>query len=66
MKIIKDKKVSNSVRYTKIEHKDKIFKRFQYFWKGKSMDIQWFCDDVMYPNESLEASLEREFKKIGV
>jgi len=66
MKIIKDKKVSNSVRYTKIEHKSKVFKRFQYFWKGKSMDIQWLCDDAMYPNESLEVSLEREFKKIEV
>lgn len=65
MKTIKEKMVTSSVLYTKVEFHNKYFRRFQYQWKGKILDILWLSDDGNFIPESLEQRLENEFKKVG-
>jgi hypothetical protein len=65
MKTIKDKMITSSVRYTKVEFHNKNFKRFHYLWKGLTVDILWLSDDREFIPESLEQRLENEFEKVG-
>ena len=65
MKVVKEKMITASVRYTKVEYHNKNFKRFHYFWRGKTVDILWLSSDGLIP-ESLEEKLEKEFQeKVG-
>jgi hypothetical protein len=62
---IKDKMITSSVRYTKVEFHNKKFRRFHYNWKGQTMEILWLANDRSFIPESLEKILENEFKKVG-
>lgn len=65
MKIVKEKMISSSVKYTKVEFHNKIFRRFQYIWKGKTMDVLWLSSSREFIPEKLEEKLEEEFQKVG-
>lgn len=65
MKIVKEKMISSSVKYTKVEHHNKIFRRFHYTWKGETMDVLWLSADRDFIPEKLEQKLEEEFQKVG-
>jgi hypothetical protein len=66
MKKLKDIMITASVRYTKVEYHNKNFKRFHYFWRGKTVDILWISSDRSLIPESLEEKLEKEFQeKVG-
>jgi len=63
MEKIVDKMVSPSVRYTKVRHSYKIFRRFHYKWRGVTTDILWLDSDRNFLNEGMELILENEFQK---
>lgn len=63
MRTIKDKMVTSSVRYTKVEFHNKYFRRFHYIYKGRTVDILWLADDRSFLPESLEQKLEKEFSQ---
>ena len=63
MKKIKDKWVTTSCRYTKVEFDSKNFKRFHYCHKGRTSDILWLDSDRLFLPESIEQKLEKEFQK---
>lgn len=66
MRTIKDKMVTSSVRYTKVEFHNKYFRRFHYNSKGRTIHILWLDGDRSFLPESLEQKLEKEFsKKVG-
>jgi hypothetical protein len=66
MKTLKDKMITSSVRYTKVEFHNKKFRRFHYSWKGQTVDILWLASDREFLPESLEHKLEKEFQeKVG-
>lgn len=65
MKTIKDKWVTSSVRYTKVEFHNKTFRRYHYIYKGRTSDILWLSTDREFLPESLEQKLEKEFQKVG-
>lgn len=66
MKTIKDKIINSSVRYTKVEFHNKVFKRFHYNWKGTTVDILWLSHSREFLPQSLEQRLEKEFQeKVG-
>lgn len=65
MKIVKQKMITSSVKYSKVEFHNKHFKRFQYQWKGQVLDILWLTDNGNFIPESFEDKLEKEFKKVG-
>lgn len=65
MKKIKDKWVTSSVRYTKVEFDNKNFKRFHYCYQGRTADILWLSNDREFLPDKLEKILEKEFKKVG-
>ena len=65
MKVVKEKMITSSVIYTKVEFHSKVFRRFQYFWKGKSLDVLWLSSDRSLLPEKLEEKLENEFQKVG-
>jgi len=66
MKAIKDKWITSSVRYTKVEFHNKYFRRFHYCYKGRTADILWLASDREFLPESLEHKLEKEFQeKVG-
>ncbi len=63
MKSIKDKWITSSVRYTKVEFHNKTFRRYHYCYKGRTADILWLADDRSFLPESIEQKLEKEFSK---
>lgn len=63
MEKVKDVFITPGVRYTKVKFCGKIFKRFQYIWMGKTMDIQWADSESQFMNDSFEKQIEDEFKK---
>lgn len=65
MKTLKDKMITSSVRYTKCEFHNKIFRRFHYTSRGRTCDILWLADNRDFLPESLEHKLEKEFQKVG-
>lgn len=65
MKELKDRWVTSSVRYTKVEFHNKIFRRFHFCYKGKTVDILWLADNREFLPEKLEEKLEKEFQKVG-
>jgi len=65
MKKVKDKWVTSSVRYTKVEFHNKNFRRYHYVYKGRTTDILWLSDEREFLPESLEGKLEKEFQKVG-
>lgn len=62
MKKLKDKWVTSSVRYTKLEFHNKTFRRYQYVYKGRTTDILWLASDRSFIPEHLEKRLEKEFE----
>lgn len=66
MKTVKDKWITSSVRYTKVEFHNKHFRRFHYCYRGRTTDILWLASDREFLPESLEHKLEKEFQeKVG-
>jgi hypothetical protein len=66
MKTLKDKMITSSVRYTKVEFHNKSFRRFHYCYRGRTTDILWLASDREFLPESLEHKLEKEFQeKVG-
>lgn len=63
MKKLKDKWISSSVRYTKVEFHNKNFRRYHYCYKGRTTDILWLASDGSFIPESIEQRLEKEFLK---
>jgi hypothetical protein len=63
MKPVKDRWITQSVRYTKVEFHNKIFRRYHYCYKGRTTDILWLSSDRSFLPESLENKLENEFQK---
>lgn len=65
MKVIKEKMITSSVIYTKVEFHSKIFRRFQFLWKGQILETLWLDSERDLIPERLEEKLENEFKKVG-
>lgn len=65
MRVIKEKMITSSVSYTKVEFHSKVFRRFQFLWKGKTLEILWLDAERDLIPERLEEKLENEYKKVG-
>lgn len=63
MKAVKDKWITSSVRYTKVEFHNKTFRRYYYCYKGIKIEILWLASDRSFLPESLENKLENQFQK---
>ena len=58
MKVIKEKMITSSVIYTKVEFHSKIFRRFQFLWKGQILETLWLDSERDLIPERLEEKLE--------
>ena len=65
MKKIKDKWFNSRIRYTKVEFDNKSFRRFHYYYNGRTVDVLWLSDDRSFLPEKIEEKLEKEFEKVG-